>query len=145
MNLTIRRGSFTVVTGRNGSGKTTLLRVLLGLLPKDQGEITWNGTVVHDPGSFFVPPRAAYTGQIPRLFSDTLRDNILMGLPADDDRLTRAIRSAVMEADLANLEEIRTIWYGTGSEQQDASTAPAKAPTSQSFSSRISALEAGTA
>jgi ATP-binding cassette, subfamily B, bacterial len=39
VNLTIRRGSLTVITGRIGSGKTTLLRVLLGLLPLDAGAI----------------------------------------------------------------------------------------------------------
>ncbi len=54
-----RRGTLTVVTGRIGSGKTTLLRVLLGLLPRDAGEITWNGEAVEDPACFFVPPRAA--------------------------------------------------------------------------------------
>ena len=37
IDLRLRRGTFTVVTGRVGSGKTTLLRVLLGLLPRDEG------------------------------------------------------------------------------------------------------------
>ena len=75
------RGSFTVVTGRIGAGKTTLLQALLGLLPPTRGEIRWNGAPVADPAHFFVPPRSAYTPQVPRLFSETLRDNILMGLP----------------------------------------------------------------
>ena len=52
VNLTLERGSFTVITGRIGSGKTTLLRALLGLLPKDGGEIRWNGKSVEDPASF---------------------------------------------------------------------------------------------
>jgi ATP-binding cassette, subfamily B, bacterial len=41
ISFSLKRGSFTVVTGRIGSGKTTLLRVLLGLLPADTGEIYW--------------------------------------------------------------------------------------------------------
>jgi ATP-binding cassette subfamily B protein len=81
VSFTIRRGGFTVITGRIGAGKTTLVRVLLGLLPHDAGEIRWNGQIVADPAAFFVPPRSAYTPQAPRLFSDTLRDNMLMGLP----------------------------------------------------------------
>ena len=93
-----------MITGRVGAGKTTLLRVLLGLLPMDGGEIRWNGEVVEDPGAFFVPPRSAYTAQVPRLFSNSLRNNILMGLDADDETLMQAIRQAVMEADLAELE-----------------------------------------
>ena len=75
----LARGEFVVVTGRVGSGKTTLVRVLLGLLPKTAGNIYWNGELVEDPATFFVPPRTAYTSQVPRLFSDTLRENIQLG------------------------------------------------------------------
>ncbi|MEP7357128.1 MAG: ABC transporter ATP-binding protein, partial [Anaerolineales bacterium] len=85
-------------------GKTTLLRALLGLLPRDAGEIVWNGQPVSDPANFFVPPRAAYTGQVPRLFSRSLRDNLLMGLPEDKVDLEGAIYAAVMEQDLQTLE-----------------------------------------
>jgi ATP-binding cassette subfamily B protein len=105
VNLALKRGSFTVVTGRVGSGKTTLLRVLLGLLPKDEGHIRWNGAEVRNPAEFFTPPHCAYTAQVPRLFSDTLRDNILMGLDRTDDDIYRAIRLAVMERDLAEFDE----------------------------------------
>jgi ATP-binding cassette subfamily B protein len=104
VDLHLERGSFTVVTGRVGSGKTTLLRVLLGLLPRDGGEIRWNGELVEDASTFFVPPRSAYTAQVPRLFSDSLRDNILMGLPATDEAIEQAVHLAVMERDLAELE-----------------------------------------
>ncbi len=105
INLDMPRGSFTVVTGRIGSGKTTLLRVLLGLLPMDSGEIRWNGSEVEKPGEFFTPPNCAYTAQVPRLFSDTLRDNILMGLPNSDEDILQAVRSAVMEEDLCDFAE----------------------------------------
>jgi len=105
ISLRLRRGEFVVVTGRIGCGKTTLLRVLLGLLPRDEGEIRWNGEPVADPASFFAPPRSAYTPQTPRLFSETLRDNILMGLPVDGVDLPGALRLAVMETDLRDLED----------------------------------------
>jgi ATP-binding cassette, subfamily B, bacterial len=104
INLRVQRGSLTVITGRIGSGKTTLLRVLLGLLPKKAGEIRWNGTLVSDPASFFVPPRSAYTAQVPQLFSDTLKANILLGLLEEHVDLDSAISTAVMERDIAELE-----------------------------------------
>jgi ATP-binding cassette, subfamily B, bacterial len=94
VNLMLPRGSFVVITGRTGSGKTTLLRTLLGLLPKDAGEIRWNGEVITDPAAFFVPPRAAYAPQAPHLFRETLRDNILLGLPDEPVGLHNAIRAA---------------------------------------------------
>jgi ATP-binding cassette subfamily B protein len=103
LSLRLPRNSFTVVTGRIGSGKTTFVRTLLGLLPKDAGELRWNGRAIGDPGSFFVPPRSAYTPQVPRLYSDTLRQNILLGAADDPARLDAAIRSAVLEDDIATL------------------------------------------
>ena len=105
INLSLKRGSFTVITGRIGSGKTTLLKALLGLLPAETGEIRWNGTVVADPTTFFVPPRCAYTSQIPRLFSEKLRDNILLGLPEDKVDLGGAIHQAVLEDDVAMMDD----------------------------------------
>lgn len=104
VSLEIERGQFVVITGRVGSGKTTLLRALLGLLPKDAGEIRWNGQLVEDPASFFVPPHSAYTAQVPFLFSESIADNILMGLPADEAALQEAVRAAVLGRDLAELE-----------------------------------------
>ena len=104
VDLCLERGSFTVVTGRIGAGKSTLLRVLLGLLPADSGEIHWNGRRVHAPAFFFVPPVSAYISQTPSLFSESLRENILLGLDADDAMLAQALRAAVLEADLAQLE-----------------------------------------
>jgi ATP-binding cassette subfamily B protein len=105
VSLTLKRGTLTVVTGRVGSGKTTLLRVLLGLLSKDSGEISWNGTLVSDPGAFFIPPRSAYTAQVPRLFSNTLRNNILLGLDQDDVEIQESIRLDVLDRDLSELAQ----------------------------------------
>lgn len=105
IDLALERGTLTVITGRVGSGKTTLLRVLLGLLPSDAGEIHWNGQPVASAGDFFVPPRCAYTAQVPRLFSQTLRQNILLGLERTDAEIRQAARLAVFERDLETLEK----------------------------------------
>jgi ATP-binding cassette subfamily B protein len=104
-SLSLRRGTLTVVTGGIGSGKTTLLRALLGLLPPERGEIAWNGIAVTDPANFFTPPRAAYTPQVPRLFSESLQDNILMGLPVTQEDLHAAIYAAVLDEDVKFMEK----------------------------------------
>jgi ATP-binding cassette subfamily B protein len=104
VDLALPRGSFTVVTGRIGAGKTTMLRAILGLLPRQQGAVRWEGQVVDDPAGFLVPPRAAYTAQVPRLFSDTLRENILLGLDERQTDLAGAVYAAVLEPDIAALE-----------------------------------------
>lgn len=103
ISFTVRRGEFVVITGRIGSGKSTTLRVLQGLLPKHAGEILWNGKPVDDPASFFRPPHSAYTAQAPRLFSETLRNNILLGEDKEAG-LEQALELAVMTPDVAALE-----------------------------------------
>ncbi|MBK9711324.1 MAG: ABC transporter ATP-binding protein [Kouleothrix sp.] len=114
VDLRLPRGTLTVITGRVGAGKTTLLRALLGLLPRDAGEIRWNGHVVDDAAGFLVPPRCAYTAQVPRLFNETLKQNILLGLPDDPAALSAAVRGAVLEHDVRALEAGLETLVGAG-------------------------------
>ena len=129
IDLRLQRGTLTVITGQVASGKTTLLRALLGLLPEEAGEIRWNGQPVTDPASFFVPPRSAYTPQVPHLYSETLAENILLGLPEAEVDLPVAIHSAVMERDVETLENGLHTLIGTrgiklsGGQQQRAAAA----------------------
>ncbi|OOC59052.1 ABC transporter ATP-binding protein [Paenibacillus ihbetae] len=129
ISFRLERGKFLVVTGRIGAGKSTLVRTLLGLLPKQEGTIRWNGTEV-DPAEFLVPPRAAYTPQVPRLFSDTLKENIVQGKrDRADEALDRAIRLAVMEKDIQDLDQGLETFVGprgvmlSGGQIQRAATA----------------------
>jgi ATP-binding cassette, subfamily B, bacterial len=50
-----------------------------------------------------VPPRAAYVGQVPHVFSDSVRNNVLLG--KDDVVLDGAIEGAVLDADIAGFAE----------------------------------------
>jgi ATP-binding cassette, subfamily B, bacterial len=104
VSFQIKRGSFTVITGQIGAGKTTVLEMLLGLRAADHESIRWNGVLV-DPARFFVPPRCAYTPQVPRLFSETLQDNILLGLPEERGNLQSALHAAVLEDDIAQMAQ----------------------------------------
>ncbi|MBE9914572.1 ABC transporter ATP-binding protein [Paenibacillus donghaensis] len=128
VSFKLERGKFLVITGRIGSGKSTLVRALLGLLPKSGGSVYWNGQEI-DPASFLVPPRAAYTPQVPRLFSDTLRENIIQGSPSSEDQLAHAIHLAVMEKDVEDLEKGLETFVGprgvmlSGGQIQRAATA----------------------
>jgi ABC-type multidrug transport system fused ATPase/permease subunit len=112
VTFTIERGSFTVVTGRVGSGKTTLLHAVLGLLPYDTGEVRWNGRAIEDPACFFVPPTAAFTPQVPRLFSERLRDNLLLGREDGDPAVVEAVRAAVLEDDVAGFDHGLDVFVG---------------------------------
>lgn len=103
INLCLPKASLTVITGGIGSGKTTLLRVLLGLLPLQMGKIYWNGVSVDDPASFFIPPRSAYTPQVPQLFSQTLIKNLLLDSQTNQTCLEQALYTSVFAEDVADM------------------------------------------
>jgi len=105
ISIEIPRGSVTVITGRIGSGKTTLLRAILGLIPKNTGELYWNENEVDNPTEFMIPPRAAYTPQIPYLFSETLENNILLNVPKETANLENSVKLAVFEDEINEFEE----------------------------------------
>ena len=104
VSFRLERGDFAVVAGRVGAGKTTLLRALVGWLPAQGGRVSWNGSKIGHEDRVLVPPRCAYLSQVPRLFSERLRANILMGLPEEQVDLPGAIVSAVLERDIDELE-----------------------------------------
>ena len=101
VTLSLPRGTMTVVTGRVGAGKTTLLRALLGQLPAEGGAIAWGNQQVAHSATFLTPPRAAYTGQLPRLFTESLRQNILLDRQVDPACLASATDNAMLGPDLA--------------------------------------------
>jgi ATP-binding cassette subfamily B protein len=102
VSFSMKRGDFVVVTGPVGSGKSTLLRALVGLLPHAElsGEVCWNGVVVEDRASFFVPPNAAFLSQVPQLISDSVADNVGLG-PVTDEALAKALDLAAITVDIA--------------------------------------------
>ena len=46
ISLTIEKPGVYGLLGTNGAGKTTTIRMILGIIKKDSGEITWNGKTV---------------------------------------------------------------------------------------------------
>lgn len=105
IEFVVPRGSLTVIAGPVGSGKTSLLRGLLGLLDIDAGEVRWNGELILDRAAFFVPPQSAYVSQVPRLFAESLVDNLRLGYSVSDSAVDTAIRLAAFDADVADLPD----------------------------------------
>ena len=103
VSFDVPAGSFTVITGDVGSGKSTLVRALVGLEPTESGAITWNGEEIPDAAAWFVPPNAAHLPQIPRLFSESLAQNIALG--RDEARLETVLQQTTLAEDLASMPE----------------------------------------
>lgn len=130
VDLTVEAGTFTVVTGAVGAGKTTLVRALLGALEIEQGEVRWNGMAV-DPRTDLGPSRAAYAGQVPRLFSAPLAENLVLGAEATDDDVAAALAAVALDADVSGFPHGLNTVVGprgarlSGGQQQRAATARA--------------------
>jgi ATP-binding cassette subfamily B protein len=106
ITFSVRRGSFTVLTGPIGSGKSTLLRAVLGLAHQADvtGDILWNGKVLADRAAFLIPPNAAFLPQVPQLISDSVADNIALGI-VDDAALSLALELAAVRADIDGMPD----------------------------------------
>lgn len=105
VDLEVPRGTLTVLTGAIGSGKTTLLRAILGMIRADHGTIRWNGEMVDPPELFLVPPRVAYVSQVPRLFSDTLEENLRLGWMPRDGDLATAVHLSAFDRDVSEMPD----------------------------------------
>jgi ATP-binding cassette, subfamily B, bacterial len=103
VSFTIERGSLTVISGPVGSGKTSLLRALIGTLEIADGSVFWNGAPVLDRASFFTPPTCTYVPQVPKLFADSLMDNLKLGYELDPADIAEGIRLAAFDSDVADL------------------------------------------
>lgn len=108
----IKKETITVIAGKTASGKTMLLRAVLGLYPILHGVIYWNNREIDGAETGLIPPIAAYTPQEPRFFSESIRDNILMGR-TEDDKLERGIRLGILEEDVSMIEKGIDMVLGT--------------------------------
>jgi ATP-binding cassette subfamily B protein len=104
ISFKLHRGTLTVITGRVGSGKSTLLKAFIGLLPST-GTILWNDQEISNIPACFRPPRSAYTPQVPHLFSDTIKENLLLGLSENPEQMQSVIELAVFQKDLQEVED----------------------------------------
>lgn len=79
VGFAVDAGQALLITGGNGAGKTTLLRVLAGLLPKCEGEVSWQGTPVSALGPVWYQ-QLQYLGHRPGLKADlTVMENLRLG------------------------------------------------------------------
>ncbi|MFC0028350.1 ATP-binding cassette domain-containing protein [Micromonospora chaiyaphumensis] len=97
VDLTVDRGQLVLVVGPVGAGKSSLLRALAGIV-HHTGALRWNGEPVTEPELFLRPNQVGYVGQLPRVLSGTVADNIALGHQVD---AAGAVSTAQLDHDLA--------------------------------------------
>ncbi|XP_048138473.1 ABC transporter C family member 4 [Rhodamnia argentea] len=91
ISMKIKKGQLTAIVGTVGSGKSSLLASVLGEMHKISGEVRICGT-------------SAYVAQTSWIQSGTIQENILFGLPMNQDRYAEVIKVCCLEKDLDMME-----------------------------------------
>ena len=91
LDLTIEQGTFVGIIGAVGSGKSSLLAAILGEMNLINGQSETHGSLF------------AYAAQIPWIFVDTFRNNILLNRSFDEQRYRNVINACCLDIDLLSL------------------------------------------
>lgn len=113
LNLSFPQGELSVISGKTGTGKSLLLSSLIGEVDLLAGKVIMpptpplaerNDAKAHK-GNWILPGSVAYVSQSPWLENATLRDNIIFGLPYDEERYNTVIEVCALRKDLDMLED----------------------------------------
>lgn len=94
-------GKTYAVVGPSGAGKSTLADILLGLSVPDSGEVLVNGGEVPLESA---RTRFMLVEQQPKIFSTTVKENLLLGARADDDAVYSALDTVNLDGTVRALE-----------------------------------------
>ncbi|EEC47522.1 predicted protein [Phaeodactylum tricornutum CCAP 1055/1] len=91
VSLRVAPGELCAVVGRVGSGKSTLCSAILGETLLQSGEVQVKGKI-------------AYASQSAWILNATLRDNILFGMPFDQEKYDKVLKACQLSHDLDMLD-----------------------------------------
>lgn len=97
LNIRFKPSEKVAIVGENGAGKTTLIKLVTGLLLPDEGEILINGIPqtefnIHEYYRLF-----STVFQDTFLFTYTIKETILQGIPYDEDHYQTVLEQSGME------------------------------------------------
>ncbi len=105
ISLSIAKGKTVALLGASGSGKSTLAQIILGLYAHDKGEVYVDDIPIEEIGLDLLRDNIALVLQSPRMFNDTLRQNLTLGREVSDEALYRALNIAQFDTVLEKLEK----------------------------------------
>ncbi|MBB5773473.1 ABC transporter ATP-binding protein [Nonomuraea jabiensis] len=105
VSVTVGRGEVIALVGENGSGKTTLAKLLAGLYQPQEGTIRWDGVDLAAFDGDALRRRISVIAQDHTRWPLTVRENIVMGRPLEEDRLAAASAAAGADEVVARLPD----------------------------------------
>lgn len=103
ISFKIPAGKMTAIVGESGSGKTTLMKLLLKFYIPCEGDILIGPQNIKAYKSESIRKSSGIVMQDNFVFSDTIRQNIILGEVVDKEKLDNAIKSACLADYIANL------------------------------------------
>ncbi|KDN47176.1 P-loop containing nucleoside triphosphate hydrolase protein [Tilletiaria anomala UBC 951] len=106
VGLEVAPGSYTALCGPSGSGKSTILALIERFYSPHSGQITLGKHTIGSSPVTQYRSRIALVTQEPVLYSASIRDNLVLGLPKDlmlsqtQGELEKAIHVAMREANI---------------------------------------------
>ena len=117
VNLIIMPGEKIALVGKNGAGKTTLIKLLCRLYEPSSGEILINNIPLYEYSKEFLNKMFSVVFQDFKLFSYSIKENIMASFEGDDDKVILAIEQAGIKSRIDLMEKgIDTIIYQRNTE-----------------------------
>jgi len=105
LSLRIEPGEKVALVGTSGGGKSTLVQLLLGLYTPDSGDILFGGTPMSDIGIECVRDNVAAVLQHPAMLNASVRENLALGRPLEDQQLWQALGIAQLSDEVRALPD----------------------------------------
>lgn len=113
LNLSFPEKELSVISGKTGTGKSLLLAAILGEVDVLKGRInvprppplTERFDHMATKDNWILPSSIAFVAQIPWIENASIKDNILFGLPLDENRYKKVIEVCALRKDLEMLTD----------------------------------------
>ncbi|MCM1312322.1 MAG: peptidase domain-containing ABC transporter [Bacteroides sp.] len=103
ISFSIPSGKMTAIVGESGSGKTTLLKLLLKFYTPTEGTIIIGEHDLNKYNARSIRKVSGIVMQDNYIFSDSIRENIVLGEKYDETKLHEAVKAACLEEYIAGL------------------------------------------
>ncbi|KAI9642616.1 hypothetical protein NHQ30_009421 [Ciborinia camelliae] len=111
VDVSFPNGELSVISGKTGTGKSLMLASILGEVDILAGQVhVPRGPRAEDrhdhlanKDNWIIPSSIAFVAQIPWIENASIKDNILFGLPLDEDRYQKVVEYCALRKDLEML------------------------------------------